>query len=137
MKYKTAELDGELLDAAVAKALGVPLRVFTNGMFEAASYDVPFDTGPSESESGDVFEPSTRWAHGGPIIERNFIQIYRNTVRDASGHFHGWVADCPKAVELEPRQKARHGCSGSAAAPLTAAMRAFVATKIGDEVDLP
>jgi len=123
MKYKTAELEGAELDYWVAKACDDG-----NGNSRENFMDV---------HRLGFLHYSSEWSLGGPIIERNFIQIYRNSVRDASGHFHGWVADCPRFVELKPRPKATPGCSGSAIDPLTAAMRAFVAAKLGEEVDLP
>jgi len=72
----------------------------------------------------DGFSPSTNWAHGGPIIE----------------HF----GMCLLAFGLGPTAWSAHMSSGSTAArrvsgptPLIAAMRCYVASKLGDEVDVP
>jgi hypothetical protein len=64
--------------------------------------------------------PAEEWALGGPIIERERITLI--WARD-----NGWLAKLnyfPFREELGPT-------------PLIAAMRAYVASKLGDEVDLP
>lgn len=100
---KTSELTGKALDWAVAKCEGV-----ING----DDLDIGFVL-----EGG--YTPSTDWAQGGPIIEREGIQIVRRgdfcweALRDADGVF----------------------CLGRK--PLIAAMRCYVASKLGDEVDVP
>lgn len=63
------------------------------------------------------FSPSRRWHDGGPIIEQAEI-----TVRPSIVPGNGWVAYIDA------------GCCFYADAPLTAAMRAYVASKYGQEV---
>ena len=63
---------------------------------------------------------STNWAQGGPIIEREKICV----VATPSAH---WDA---RTTEYPPRYHA-----GST--PLIAAMRCYVASKLGDEVEIP
>ena len=62
---------------------------------------------------------STNWAQGGPIIEREGIELLCETVG------FRWVAMPQKGPEW------------SGPTPLIAAMRCFVASKLGDEVDVP
>ena len=62
---------------------------------------------------------STNWAQGGPIIEREGISI-RQVLTDF------WAA------EVEAGEYEHDGPT-----PLIAAMRCYVASKLGDEVDLP
>lgn len=60
------------------------------------------------------YKPSTDWAQGGPIIERQGISLEC----DEFARWHandGWSSD----------------------APLLAAMRCYVASKLGDEVEVP
>ena len=66
------------------------------------------------------YAPSTDWAQGGPIIEREGIDVM------PMFHFKptGWQAQVP-------------GTCYSGPTPLIAAMRCFVASKLGDEVDVP
>jgi hypothetical protein len=61
---------------------------------------------------------STDWAQGGPIIEREGI-----TLRCG---LHGWDAELPEFDVLM-----------DGASALEAAMRCYVASKLGDTVDIP
>ncbi len=60
---------------------------------------------------------STDWAQGGPIIEREGITIFQ-TGRDWMGYI-------------------RHDTESFAPTPLIAAMRCYVASKLGDDIDIP
>ena len=71
------------------------------------------------------YHPASNWAHGGPIIERERITLTPLPEPAAAGHLSGWIAT--------PQRY--HGQHGSSA--LEAAMRAYVASKFGDEVELP
>ena len=66
------------------------------------------------------FEPSTDWAQGGPIIEREIDML----VKQDSGL---WLASVP-----DPKMPFVLGPT-----PLIAAMRCFCASKLGDEVEIP
>jgi hypothetical protein len=63
--------------------------------------------------------PSTDWAQGGPIIERNLITIFR---RDEE-----WFAYSSLSLTTD-----FHGDT-----PLIAAMRCYVASKLGDDINIP
>jgi hypothetical protein len=65
---------------------------------------------------------STNWAHGGPIIERAQIAL-----QFIEGN---WLA-----FQDAHQPYIRNTSGGST--PLIAAMRCFVASKLGDEVDIP
>jgi hypothetical protein len=72
----------------------------------------------------DEFEPSENWADGGPIIEREEISL-ETMAHDEYGD--GWLATLVRgAVYME-----------FAPTPLIAAMRCYVASQMGDEVDVP
>ena len=94
---KTSELIGPALDWAVAKCERHDMNYF---------------------QVVDAYQPSTDWAQGGAIIEREKIAIKEN------GYGY-WFA---KAEE----SKWVRGTT-----PLIAAMRCYVASKLGDEIDLP
>lgn len=128
MKHKVSELTGTLLDTAVAIAQGWKrARVFDR-------FGKPWDH-DSWCEDGDPqrsmhnaagthsFAPSVSWLDGGPIIERERIAIYPGLDRPEI-----WVA----AVYRAP---VGHGQNGPT--PLIAAMRAYVSSKFGEEVELP
>jgi hypothetical protein len=124
MKHKVSTLEGSLLDAAVAKAEGLPL---SNEWKQGDSCRV--GTGEGDLRT---FAPSTDWAHGGPIIERERISI-SPYFRDPDGQ---WSAGMPLRQSPPPGVSySRRPCLG--ATPLIAAMRAYVASKLGEEVDLP
>jgi hypothetical protein len=96
---KTSELTGAALDWAVA----------------ICEHNVGWEP---EGEDRDFY--STNWAQGGPIIEREKLnlwwckgnQFYTSTHQDGT------------TVEDGPT-------------PLIAAMRCYVASKLGDEVEIP
>lgn len=71
---------------------------------------------------------STDWAQGGPIIERETMSLCRY-----ASHTEPWFA--------EKRHFGRHHKAGRSygegPTPLIAAMRCYVASKLGDEIDVP
>ena len=96
---KTDELTGAALDWAVAMADGVKVIVLDKQIVWPEDY-----------------EPSTRWAVGGPIIEREKIAT--------AWHITRWVAW--RGVIEHPGPT-----------PLIAAMRCYVAAKLGDDIAIP
>jgi hypothetical protein len=65
---------------------------------------------------------STDWAQGGPIIEREAIQL---TPDEYTGTWSAYMTN-----EGEPYV-------GTGQTPLIAAMRCYVASQLGDEVEIP
>jgi hypothetical protein len=103
---KTSELIGPALDWAVAKCEKTPV---------------------SDSDlvklirTMDCYKASTNWSQGGPIIEREEIEIGRYyNLPDGQ-----WYAE------------ARDGTYRRGPTPLIAAMRCYVASKLGDEIEIP
>ena len=120
MKIKTAELIGRQLDYAVAlSAGGTGFRYDT-----IASYWITIDgkhyvlsNGWSEDQ---CYTPSTNWLRGGPIIEREIISI------------------CTQMTNKDWMAESFHGdIDGFGPTPLIAAMRCYVASKLGDTVEIP
>jgi hypothetical protein len=64
--------------------------------------------------------PSTQWHYGGPIIEREKITLQPVVRPD------GWTARTQKCDSI-----------WEGPTPLIAAMRCYVASKLGDEVEVP
>jgi len=126
MKLKTNELTGTALDWAVAKCEGLLCFGYrTDGKRFAI-----------EDSDGQVegFMPATDWAQGGPIIEREGISVmlsFRDSYAEgANAKPSGWCArKYQYGVLNEPLS---HGPT-----PLIAAMRCYVASVLGDEVDVP
>ncbi|WP_314439464.1 phage protein NinX family protein [Massilia timonae] len=123
---RTAELTGELLDYWVARANG-----WTFGpQHKALECDVWRDADGQivGTIPASAYRPSTDWALGGPIIERERLII-------AAGNNYWAAIDTNPANGLiyEICEVGRHGCTGPT--PLVAAMRVYVASKFGDVVE--
>ena len=111
---KTSELTGAALDWAVAKAAGYNPKskwMWATGCF-IGTPPVPF-------------HPSTEWSQGGPIIEHEGI-----TVRCIGENVFNLVW-CALPYEDEGVTEIEGDT------PLIAAMRCYVASKLGDEIDAP
>lgn len=109
---KTNELIGAALDWAVAKCEGEEVRLI-KGQLETLWTD-------------NGYKPSTNWALGGPIVEREGVDI--DCVR-CDGKINGWIAALPLFGEAKYEEPSP--------TPLIAAMRCYVASKLGDDIDLP
>jgi len=109
---KTAEMSGAALDWAVAK-IEQPQWTEEDLWWNTIGY---VDTGDADDEP---YHPSTDWAQGGPIIEREYMYLEYSGI---------WRAYCTQ-----------NGNSflSVGSTPLIAAMRCYVASKLGDEVELP
>jgi hypothetical protein len=121
---KTSELNGDALDWAVAKCEG----------YEIDSNGCAVKDGIAEFNL-DCFNPSEVWAQGGPIIEREEIELkVLASCIDLKKHptyksGDAWEANLwPADVDLIEY------CGPT---PLIAAMRCYVASKLGDEVEVP
>lgn len=117
MLLKTSELTGPALDWAVAIALEhkPPLLRVLRGHVALPQDDDPMWC--------DYLDYSTDWAQGGPIIEREMVDLNYSNHQGTSGEL--WDAACEA------------GKIFGGSTPLIAAMRCFVASKLGDEVDVP
>ena len=111
MKIKVSETTPIQLDWLVAKC-------------EGCIYGVP----------GTVYEfqPSSHWSQGGPIIEREGIEVMCNhpalpEIKDSA--WHKWDGF---ACSWRTRSKHLHGST-----PLIAAMRCYISSRMGDEVEVP
>jgi len=107
MKIKVSEATNLQLDWAVAKCEG--------WVDKLGSVEVQV------MMACDDFNYSTNWSQGGPIIEREGIEISY----DEDG---GWGA----FIERTNKDYLYHGPT-----PLIAAMRCYVASRLGEEVDVP
>lgn len=117
MKVKTSELIGPALDWAVAKCEGRDYHSHECTYATDGSGKVwAAGTCPSEDRY------STRWSQGGPIIEREEIGTY---------------TQYPRVGALEWYGRRKGSILGIGPTPLIAAMRCHVASKLGDEVDVP
>lgn len=107
MNIKTSELVGHALDWAVAVCQNI----------ECDDENRPIWFGNGETRID--YTPTTDWAQGGPIIEREMIEII------------------PIIDNLWDAMYQVQHISSEGQTPLIAAMRCYVANKLGDEIEIP
>ena len=130
MKIKTSELTSAALDWAVAQALGVTPAILY-GSDDKTPHIFDADLLEMEVDSGADFDPTTNWGLAGPIIEREKLCVgYQHQLDPA------YVPLLDPAIICWARTTAG-GYLKYGPTPLIAAMRCFVASKLGDEVDVP
>lgn len=128
-RVKTAELTGAALDFAVSKADNPPGQDGW-GWWERDEQGFLFDP-LNECR----YSPSTDWAQGGPIIEREMIDLRKvySSGRPSTNPYDCWKAEIVfRDEKLVAGDFFAHGPT-----PLIAAMRCFVTKALGDEVDVP
>ena len=139
---KTAELTGAALDWTVAKCEGKNGVLHDDGITRCIVI---------ASESGvykGIWKPSTNWAQGGPIIEREGISpIFCDG--DLGEPQSYWVATIEKQCwewgygpyhDQDEKKSIRTGYKNElfkGPTPLIATMRCYVASKLGDNVEIP
>jgi len=114
---KTSELIGPALDWAVAKCENTGKLIKLGYVYEIV-VNISADLGGGEA----VYTPSTNWSQGGPIIEREKLMLWHDTRYTK----YWWRA------KHENNAVVFYGPT-----PLIAAMRCYVASKLGDEVEIP
>jgi hypothetical protein len=105
---KTSELTGAALDWAVAKC---------EGAINGDDLDIGFIL-----EGG--YSPSTDWSQGGPIIEREGISVRYRVGVNMTASINGQYTQT-----IGHRHKGNIG--------LLVAMRCYVASKLGDTIEIP
>ena len=106
---RTAELTGAALDWAVASIELTGHDDYTNVLMVTVGDDNDWR-----------YNPSTDWAQGGAIIEREGMQLWKGGE---------WCASLDQSFNPPDFQTGE--------TPLIAAMRCYVASKLGDEVEMP
>lgn len=113
MKQNTYDLAGHALDWAVAKCEGHDAELNYD---EVVSFKLVLG-----NEYRLVWKPSTNWAQGGVIIEREVCDLYQR------GEWYARIQ-----LNAVPEYVEAYGDT-----PLIAAMRCYVASKLGNEVEIP
>lgn len=148
MKHKVSELEGVLLDAAVALAKGMEPTRFAPAW---KGWDLEWENHPvaeRNNPKGGTLRPYARYrvplhvayeevvvdhystedAHAGPIIDREQISTVCGV--NGGGTWDAWVGP----VSIGDLDDVPHGTGPTRR---IAALRAFVARKLGPEVELP
>lgn len=123
VKIKTKELTGAALDWAVDACEAM---LHPKGLRKGFT-----DRGGSWERTG-AFYPSRRWDIAGPIIEREITKLFKNV----GGTYSAQI----RHEEDHPlvSHKVLAGWTNAAGPTmLIAAMRCYVASKLGDEIDVP
>ena len=114
MKIKLNSTTPDQLDWLVATCEGKIISIWGGNTIEVKDR--------YSFEDGYKFSPSTDWSQGGPIIERERIDVsYTGLLWGAARQLNEYE---------EPDE-------WFGPTPLIAAMRAYVASKLGDEVEIP
>lgn len=128
MKYKVIDLSGALLDAAVAKAEGVEIEQSFARVWRK----------PVPGVARETYEPSSDWAIGGPIIQREQIVVIPYLIDwDAATGKHardGFRALVDYGVDNDYNVVGEFHADG--ATYLIAAMRAYATSVFGEYVEL-
>ena len=111
-KIKVSETTGAALDWLVAKCEGLPVDALP---------------GLSVQSSANWPMYSTDWSQGGPIIEREKLEL-------RPGLYHSVIWACWGQTQHGERSSTQ-GKTGPT--PLIAAMRCYVASKLGESVEVP
>lgn len=135
VEVKTAELIGAALDWAVAVAVGEKSpQIATGGGCCVVSH----------GHTMHRFCPSSEWSHGGPLIERELIEVsprwhnqhcsvnqdwkQRGYTKESGWH---WAAYVLGSENVDENHEQEGGTT------LVAAMRCIVSSKLGAVVQLP
>lgn len=148
MKVKVSELKDDALDWAAAKCAGRTLRHMPMGPQGGHGWwvweETPSGKGgilidksiympvgprrvPKTRPGQDRWSPSTDWAQGGPIGDRERINV---TLVDNGPDI--WAASLG-----DPWRTLQSVYSVTGPTRLVAMMRCFVASKLGDEIEIP
>lgn len=118
MKIKASELIGAQLDWAVAQASDFKVRIISSD-----NPDGRWQIQKPWMNSGP-FWPSQDWSQGGPLIDKHNVFL--------GASLGAPLAICRVATDRGMRES---HCEGPT--KLIAAMRAIVAAKLGDEIEVP
>ena len=113
MKIKTAGLTGPALDWAVHKAKGRDIKLHM--FWEYRTHN-------------NMLHYSTDWSQGGPILESEEIGIRRNAPCSTGREWEAFGSITAKGAGYR---------WGYGPTPLVAAMRCYVASRLGEEVEIP
>lgn len=128
---KTSELEGIALDYAVAMC-EYPKLIYGETIGEHwASRQIVI---PEFKEPDCYYAPSINWSQGGPIVEREDISFRKYHKPDSPEHGTYYAMICRDSGSMIRWHKKS---SSQGPTPLIAAMRCYVASKLGDVVEVP
>ena len=120
MKIKIAEATPLQLDWLVAQIEGATPQQW--------EWFVEYNKYRDDDQKSRCYDYSSYWNAGGPIIEREGVSLVR---QEHDGYYSAWIWKDSRKNPLSPTAE------GYGPTPLIAAMRCYVASKLGDTVDIP
>lgn len=135
---KTEELDGAALDWAVAQCIDDESIVYHKGK---PSHEQEFDPcnwanyeDLKRFVTGRYFRPSINWDQGGPLIREKNVSVVFDGQYNSKFKPENWQAYVGLFTYYEDW---KYEGSADGPTPLIAAMRAIVASDLGDIVEIP
>lgn len=127
VEVNTAELAGQALNWAVAKAEGMTAHVAIDGNIYASAACWIRNRRFCAPGASEVFKPSTDWTHGGPLLDKYDIAL------------NGGLADGERVIYATLMAVADNSQFATAAGPtrLIAICRAVAGSKLGYVVQVP
>lgn len=116
---KVSKLTGAALDWAVAKCEGFKYELYEHNRKK-------WENGLHRPQH---WQPSTDWSQGGPIIERE--------IHDLGMDLWSRCYPVPDGMCAATYGRGAPDCYVYGPTPLIAAMRCYVASRLGDEVEIP
>ena len=138
-KHDTSTLDGFDLNRAVAIAAGMTWRVLEDDAYRMVQ---TWHQPPGAGFQGywGIFNPCKSWDDAGPLMTAEEISLGSRT---SPVHRHGGpnagngIAGCWSATTWHRGAGGSRCIESHESSPIIAAMRCYVASKLGDTVDLP
>lgn len=137
-QHATSDLDGTLLNQAVAIAAGMQWKIVTTP--GGAQFIQTFRESNVGTPYWSIFSPRTCWDEAGPLLTAEEISL---SSRTSPVHRHGGpnagngVSGCWSATTWHRGVNGSRSVEFHETSPLIAAMRCYVASRIGDTVELP
>jgi len=126
MKIKTSKLTGAALDWAVLEASGNPSNLeWGKAIYGGLQVRMTVKLLGIIEKNWAAYGPSTIWSQGGPILDREKI----STVWTPKSGYWSAYRNVDTAVAI--------ATAGIGPTLLIAAMRCYVVSRLGEEVDVP
>ena len=140
-KHDTSSLSGQDLNQAVAIAAGMKWR-FMDASAATAPGVLWLQTWHSYPPEGywGLFNPARNWDEAGPLIEAENIMLSPPTSpvhRNGGPNAGNGISGIWGATTWHRGANGRRAIEHHETSPLIAAMRCYVASKLGDTVELP
>jgi len=128
---KVCDLDGVFLNWAVAKAEGLELVFDRSLRVDGGLLLLHPKELDCRGERTVLYQPSSNWLQGGQIIDREGIRVgpdqyTEHAIKAFDNKVKTWKATC---YWITPE--------GNGPTALIAAMRCYVACRLGDEINVP